>query len=133
MPILVSEPGPLPPYGPPSCSTPENAALRLLLPTVRLLAPRKTTPLPSIEPIAMPGALWELMSSLPYSYVLYPLPSPKTSTRAVPPLESPPNKMMPPPPEGPSLAMSTLLPAVEVSLKPVEPPQKGEYVQLSLE
>src|SRR5439155_26988190 len=50
VPTLVSAPPESPEI------TPENFVLRLLLPTVRLLAPRNTVPLPSIEPIVTPGA-----------------------------------------------------------------------------
>ena len=44
------------------------------------------------------------------------LPLPKTSTRAVPPVESCSNKMVPP------LAINVALPAVEVNKKSVLPP-----------
>ena len=37
--------------------TPEKFVLRLLLPTVRFLAPRNTRPSPSMEPTVTPGAL----------------------------------------------------------------------------
>src|SRR5947199_5880155 len=48
------------------------------------------------------------------------VPLPKTSTRAVPPVESFSKKMVPPKP--PPLAINVALPAVEVSSKPVTPP-----------
>jgi hypothetical protein len=53
-PILVSDPP-----KPPSSITPEKVVLRLLLPTVKLLAPKSTKvpSFPASEPIVTPGAL----------------------------------------------------------------------------
>ena len=88
--------------------------LRLLLPTVRLLAPRKTFPPPSMEPTVRLGEARALMSISPL---------PNTSTRAVPPVEAPENRIWPPsPPPVPPLVMSIALPAVEEPLNWVEPP-----------
>ena len=86
VPILVTDP-PTPPFPPPSWITPEKVVLVLLLPTIRLLTPRKTFPLPSIEPTVKPGAAWALMSKLPL---------PKTSIRDVPPWENPLKRISPP-------------------------------------
>src|SRR5262245_37921017 len=88
----------------------------LLLPTVRLLPPRDTTPSPSIDPTVTPGGLWPLISNVP--------PPPKTSTRDVPPVESPSKKMKELKPSAISVALS----AVEVSSKKVAPPQ-GKKMQ----
>jgi len=49
VPVLASEPLLL--------ITPEKVVLVLLLPTVRLFAPRNTFPLPSSEPMATPPGL----------------------------------------------------------------------------
>src|SRR6266550_3084690 len=112
-PILVSEP-PVPPLPPPSWITPEKVVLRLLLPTVRFLAPKKAFPLPSIEPIVTLGAAWALISRLPL---------PKSSTRDVPPVEFSLKKICPPaPPFDPPFATRMAEPAVELSWKIVEPP-----------
>src|SRR3984893_5635974 len=112
VPILLNEPL-VPPWSQPSCITPEKVVFRLLLPTVKLLAPRKTFPVPSIEPTVTPGALCPLTSRLPL---------PKTSTRAVPPSELASKAMRPPvPPPVPPLPISVALPAVELSTNIVAP------------
>ena len=95
---------------------PEKAVLKLLLPTVRLLAPRKTfPPLPSIDPIVTPGASWALMSRL--------MGNPGNSTNricAVPPLEeSPKETATASPPENRAIVA---LPALEESPKLTKAP-----------
>src|SRR5205814_3594311 len=101
--------------GPPAFTNPEKFVLRLLLPTVRLRAPRNTSPLPWIEPMDTPGGLWPLMSRKPL---------PKTFTRAWPPLESLKNRMLPPPSpiSVPLSIVNVPFSAVEASLKETEPP-----------
>ena len=52
-------------YAPPRQApeiTPLTVVERLLLPTVRLLPPKNTCPVPSTEPMVTPGALCRLMS-----------------------------------------------------------------------
>src|SRR5579864_8312639 len=75
-PVLVSEP-PVPPLRPPSLRTPENVVERSLPPTVRVFAPRKIVPAPSIEPAVVPPVESAEMSKKPVVLKM---------KRAVPPL-----------------------------------------------
>ena len=112
-PDIVSEP-PTPPLDPPSWITPEKVVLELLVPKVRLFTPRKTFPSPSTEPNERLGVVSPLMSSFPL---------PKSSTRAVPPVEFPENRIPPPEPVPvPPLAISVALFAVDVPRNSVRPP-----------
>jgi len=105
-----------------------------LLPTVRLFAPRRANPLPSIEPIVTPGALCPSMKRKPL-----PPPNIETSIRAVPPSEESPKAINPPPTYAivalpavevsencvaPVSAPMFALPAVEESEKLTDPPQQ---------
>src|SRR5882762_7501417 len=129
VPILFNEP-PVPPFTPPSWIMPEKVVLRLLLPTVRLLAPKKTFPSPSTEPTVTPRIswnllLWRLMSKLPL---------PNTSIRDVPPVELSSKRIVPPwPPPNPPFAISVAESAVGVPMKKrVMPPNTPLTVPPSL-
>jgi hypothetical protein len=57
VPVLTSDP-PVPSPMPPSRITPEKVVERLLPPTVRVSAPRRTLPPPSIDPGVVPPLVW---------------------------------------------------------------------------